>query len=371
MNTINLKTLSAATLTAMAISTTPAMAEPTLEVSGAIEVEMNSGKDQTASTKGSDIALATVEIGFDAQINENVTGHILVLHEDDDTDPPVIDEGFITISSGVDPSASPGHHRPGSPREISAEDDMYIYLTAGRMYVPFGNFESHMISDPLTLELGETQEAAIRVGFATGGLHASIYAFNGNSDQVDTDPTVADNDVVDDFGISIGYSMKTGSMELALGFDYINNMAETDGLEGALLAGPTIQEHTAGMAVHAIINMDALTVIFEHVAAMDDFNTVDLQFNGAKASPSATNIEAAYSMKMGERDYTFAIAHQSTGDIDGSALPESRNMFSVSTTVANDVAFAVELSNASDYETTDGGTGESGSMITAQLAVEF
>ena len=162
-------------------------------------------------------------------------------------------------------------------------------------------------------------------------------------------------------------------MDLNLGYDYINNMAETDSLQGSVIVPGALIEHTAGMALHAIVNMDALTVIFEHVTAADDFNTADLQFNGAKASPAATNIEIAYTLDMAGREMTIALAHQSTSDMDTASigLPESVNLLSVSTTVADDVALAVEFKNASDYEKADNGSGESGSTVTAQLAVEF
>lgn len=347
MTTPTLKHLTTCTLIAMGIITTPVIAEPKVEISGVVEVEISSGKDHANTTKGSDIALATVEIGIDAQINDKVSAHILMLHEDGEPQSNIIDEGIIAIKGKS------------------------MFLNAGRFYIPFGNFESNMVSDPLTLELGETQEAAVEVGIETGGLRASIYAFNGGADQVTT-ATPVDNDVVDDFGISIGYSMKTGSMNMDFGFDYINNMAETDGLEGALLIPSEVQEHTSGMALHAIINVGAFTFIAEHVTASDDFNTTDLQFNGAKASPSASNIEIAYTMG----DITVAVAQQSTADLDPAPgallpLPETRNMLSVSTTVSGDAALAVEFSNASDYEIADGGTGESGSTVTAQLAVEF
>lgn len=46
-------------------------------------------------------------------------------------------------------------------------------------------------------------------------------------------------------------------------------------------------------------------------------------------------------------------------------------MLSVSTTIADDVGFTVEFSNASDYKTTEGGTGESGGMLATQFVVEF
>lgn len=345
MNAPQLKYLASSMLIATGMCSTAVIAEPKLEISGALEVEINSGKDHLAA-KGSDIALATVEIGIDAEINKNVSAHILLLHEDDSTESPTIDEGTLSINMGS------------------------MFLNAGRMYIPFGNFESNMVSDPLTLELAETQEAAIEFGFESGGLRASVYAFNGGADK-----NKVDNDVVDDFGVSIGYAMKSGSMDMDFGLDFINNMAETDGIEGIVIPTPadTVEEHTAGMALHAIINMDALTVILEHVSASDDFNLLDADFNGAKASPSATNIEVAYTMDMGGREMTVAVAHQSTADVDpvNVGMPESRNMVSVSTSVAKDVGLVVEFSNASDYETADGGSGESGGMLTAQLAVEF
>ena len=332
-------------LIAMGMGATPVIAEPTLEVSGAVEIEMNSGEAYDSDEKSSDIALATVELGFDVKINDRVSAHVLMLHEDDATDPPVIDEGTITINNGP------------------------IFINAGRMYIPFGNFESHMVSDPLTLEIAETQEAAIEFGYEADGFRASVYAFNGEADKNETD-----NDVVDDFGISIGYTMKAGSVNLDLGVDYLNNMAETDSIQEAVITGPaasTIEEHTSGIALHAIINMDKLNVILEYITATDNFNIADLQFNTAEAEPSASNIEVAYTMDMNGSEVTIALAHQNSSDIDGSALPESRNMISVSTTIADDVGFAVEYTDADDYETSDGGSGKSGGVLTAQLAVEF
>lgn len=347
MTNYQFKYLTASTLIALGLHAIPAVAEPTLEFGGLIEAEFNSGEDHTAAAKGSDIVLAKIELALDAQINDNVSAHMLLLHEDDDTDPPIFEEGYINISQDA------------------------LFLKAGRMIVPFGNFSSHMITDPLTLEIGEAHESALEVGFESGGLRASVYAFNGEADQNKTD-----SDVVDDFGLSLSYVMNSDSMNIDVGIDYINNMAETDGIEGTVITGPslaasTIEEHTAAMALHAIINIDKLEIIAEYVTASDDFNTADLGFNGGKAKPSASNIELAYTMDMGGREITVAVAHQTSADIDGSVLPESRNMISASTTLAEAVAFTVEYTDASDYRLSDGGSGESGGMLSAQLAVEF
>lgn len=341
MNHHNLKHLTACTLIALGLHTIPAVAEPTLTMSGLVEAEFNAGKDHTAA-KGSDIALATIELAFDAQINERVSAHLLLLHEDDDNDPPIFEEGYITLTGDA------------------------LFLNAGRLFVPFGNFSSHMISDPLTKELGETLESALEAGFEMGGLRASVYAFNGAADK-----NGLDSDVVDDFGLSLNYTLDSDSMNLQVGIGYLNNMAETDGIEGARINPNTVEEHTPGLALHAIFNINKLNIIAEYITATDDFNTADLSFNGGKARPSASNLEIAYTLELGGREVTFALGHQTTADIDASALPETRHLFSVATTVADDVGFSVEYTDASDYRLSDGGSGESGGMLSAQLAVEF
>ncbi len=69
--------------------------------------------------------------------------------------------------------------------------------------MPFGNFESNMISDPVTLTLAETREDVVQVGFGTeGGFYDSAYFFNGDTDKSkDNVYSSADNDHIDNYGI--------------------------------------------------------------------------------------------------------------------------------------------------------------------------
>ena len=92
----------------------------------------------------SNITLSTFELGLDAELNRHVSGHALVLWEEDDTEPVDLDEGFITFTG---------------TEEIPA------YLHAGKLYVPFGVYDTVFISDPFTLELGETRKSAVFAGY--------------------------------------------------------------------------------------------------------------------------------------------------------------------------------------------------------------
>ncbi|MCK5738342.1 LbtU family siderophore porin [bacterium] len=166
-----------------------------ITISGVLEAEAgytSTDYDEPSESdeNESDAALATMEFGIDAELNEYVSGHALFLWEEDDTEPVDLDEGFITISGG---------------------DVMPLYLSAGKMYVPFGNFESTMISDPLTLELGETRESAIQVGFESEGFYGSVYVFNGDIDEDGEDSHI------DNFGANAGFTIENDDFSLDVG----------------------------------------------------------------------------------------------------------------------------------------------------------
>ncbi len=93
-----------------------------IDISGTIEVEAAGESTNFSNTvlpdeTASDITLATVELGIDTKITDNLSGHVLLLWEEDDTEPADIDEAFISIHGG---------------------ENVPFYLDAGRMYVPFG-----------------------------------------------------------------------------------------------------------------------------------------------------------------------------------------------------------------------------------------
>jgi len=71
------------------------------------------------------------------------------------------------------------------------------------MYV-FGNFETQMISDPLTYNLGDTREKAIQVGFESGGFHGSVYGFNGSTQK-------NDEDTIDHYGANLSFAQENDS----------------------------------------------------------------------------------------------------------------------------------------------------------------
>lgn len=317
-----------------------------VEFHGAVEVEVAGGEDHTGAD-GSDIALATVELGFDfSAFDDWVTGTFVALHEDDDSDPWVVDEANFTIGN---------------------TERYPVYLTAGRMYVPFGNFETNLVSDPLTLELGEAQEASVLVGFEHGGFYGSGYAFNGDMDN-------PGNDEIENVGWNLGFAGEGNSLEYDVGVSWINNIADTDGFTGALEdAGVTsVAEHVNGMGVHGIVRSGPFSFIGEYVTATEDFRTAELAWGAGGAQPSAYNLEVGYDfVAFGGRDSNVAFAVQGTDEAVALGLPEDKYLAAISTTLYENTSIALEYANAEDYSVADGGTGNDGDSVTLQVAVEF
>ena len=334
-----------------------------ITISGVIEAEYGYEKidfdDPAADDEdGSDLSLATVEVGVDVEIADNVGGHVLFLYEDGED--LLVDEGFIEIGSGG--------------------EDTIFYVKAGEMYVPFGAFESHMISDPLTLEVGETRETAVEIGFESNGFSGALYAFNGDIDEDGEDSHV------DNFGARIGYMMESDDFTLDVGVSYINNIADSDGLgdlidetaAGAEELGVAFafRDYVPGIGVHGILSFGPVTLIGEYVGALEEpeWNVSDID-PGSMAllgldpveegdEVKTFNLEAAYTCEMGGKETVFAVAYQGSEDLED-FLPEKRYIASVGIGIFDGTSLAFEYLHDT-FENDD-----EADVFTAQLAIEF
>lgn len=320
-----------------------------VELSALVEAEASKREDYD-NEDASDISLATVEIGLDARVSEWSSAHVLLLYEDSEEDAHVvIDEGFITLGN---------------------TEELPIYLAAGKMYVPFGSFESNMISDPLTLEIGETGESAVHACFEASGIYGSFYGFNGDINEAGRD------DEIDSFGTSLGFAMENDSMSLKIGTGWMNNIGNTGGIGDFLddreIANPEeVDNYVDGFSFHSVFSFGPFTLIGEYVGALDNFAPDEVAFKEQGAKPSSYNLEAAYSMEIADRATTFALGYQATDEALDLGMPESRYIGAVSMDLFPHTALAIEYFLDVDYGTGDGGSGEKANTLTLQLAMKF
>lgn len=320
-----------------------------VEMSGVVEVEANH-TDPYQGPNENDLVLATVELGINAQVNDWTSAEIILLHEEDDTDLEV-DVGTITI----------------------ADPDAPWFVTTGQFYLPFGTFDSNLISDPLTLEIGETRESALQLGYDAGRFNGSVYAFNGDNKKDN-----GDKNRIDNWGANLNYVHESDTLNFGAGLGYINDIGDSDALQDQinanLIGNNDVDDHVPAWTVSAIAESGPFTLIGEYVRATDDFEPGELPTfagSGKGAQPKAWNAEAGYGFSVMGKDSTLAAAYQGTKEAQDLGLPKQRWLVGWSIGIMDNTALSFEWAHDKDYSTSDGGTGEDADTITTQLAVEF
>ncbi len=308
----------------------------TIEVEAAYE-DMDFDDPTAEDEESSDIALATVEVGIDADITKHVGGHLLFLWEEDETEPVDLDEGYIILDG---------------------KDVVPLYLNAGKMYVPFGNFESHFISDPLTLEIGETRESAVKIGFANDMFDICLTGFNGDIDET------GDDDHIKGFVGSAIFTLPAETvpdLNMMLGASYISSIADTDGLEAETPG--EIEDYVGGLGLFLSASyLEKFFVEVEYLGALDSFEADELSFDGGKKfEPKAWNVEFAF---VPFKDLKLAIKYEGGDDL-GDFLPESQYGGAITYSLFENTSLAVEYLHG-EFENDD-----KRDLLTTQIAIEL
>jgi hypothetical protein len=312
-----------------------------LKIHGLVEIEAGYSRidfddPDAGDEKSSDVDLATVELAVDARIAPHVDAHVLFKYEADDL---FVDQGYISLTG---------------------PDRFPAYLIAGRQVIPFGWFESHFITDPTTLELGETNEGAVVIGYRPGGewVDISAGAFNGKTEEAGADDHIAD---------FVGRIVVAPLEGIRFGASYTSNLAAADSLADQVLTD--LNDTVAGWSVFTTVTLlERLTVIGEYLAALDAFEVGELYTGGdtERRRPAAWNVELGYALSD-----RWQAALRYGGATDGDAggaefLPETQYGAVVNWGLLDNTNLAMEYLHGefeNDVQKTD--------VITAQLAVEF
>ncbi len=315
-----------------------------IDLSGAVEVEAfyekyepKEGRDESRS----DLVLETVELAVDAAITDQMRGHILFDYQEGD---------------GVDIDEAIIHFRA---KEVCVPDlscHSFWYASIGKMNVPFGYYESHFISDPSTLELGETKETALVIGAHRSFFNLAAGIFNGDIDESGGD------DHIEDF-VGVGFLTLPENIvpELSVvgGVSYISNIADSDELTEYIneeFGSDTIADHVDGAGVFLSISYkERYFLEAEWVGALEAFKE-DRNFK-----PEAWNLELAFRPL---ETLEFALRYgRSEDSLD--FLPETQWGVAAIYELFDNVSLGLEY-KFDEYENDDEVT-----TLTTQFAVEF
>lgn len=315
------------------------------QIGGLIELEAFNKEDFNQS-ETSDISLATVEVALDVHLTDWSHGRLVFLYEEGDDEHLLVDEGTVTLGN----------------MELFP-----VAITVGKKYLPFGSYLTSMISDPLSLTLGEISDSAIQTDFQISSLYGSAYIFNGDINVSGKD------DKIDSYGVTFGFADVIGDLSYDISMDWINNIGDTDSIGEYLInsSNDEIDEYVEGFSAHMLMAYGSFNFFAEYVSALQSFDSSEISFRGEGARPRAWGGEIGYNTILLNKDTLFSIGYQASREAISLDMPEKRFLASARFSLLTNTSLALEYTHDEDYGSEDGGTDETADTTIMQIAVEF
>ena len=333
-----------------------------IEMSGAVRGQAFL-QDPYMGANNSDIDLTRAQVDIYGRVSSWVKGYISICY--DNSLPPavitrtansrfVLDTGFILVGNY---NISPW------------------YFSLGQMYMPFGQYSTYMITDPLTETLGLTQARALVFGYkhhSPDGVHSSVYAFHGDS-KVGVNANL--NRRINHWGADLGYRQKFQSGDVNVVVSYINNMTNAGGMQangGAGFTGFGTAGATAVLvhrvpAVDARVNLNVFNFfgIVEWLSATRRFDSLNMTFNGEGAKPSAWHTEVGYNWKWYSKPMGVVFGYDQTHDVLALNIPRQQYGVTLTGIFWRETVLKLEYRHDRNYATTATATGAGLTFIPA------
>ena len=249
-----------------------------IQFSGLIESEAGVAIIQEVeTTTESDFALATVEFGADAQLSDNVLAHLLLLYEEgENNDNIAVDEGSIALKNIY-----------GTP----------LAITFGRLYVPFGEFNSHFVSDPFTLEIAETGKTALQIGIEHQIFAGSLALFKSGVVAAGEENNHLNN-ISACIAITPTEEMLGEGISISVGASFIKNLADTDGIGDVTgFDADKLDDIPLGLGAFTSVGLSGVFLEGEFIAALGDLSGKTATGATFESKPWTLNTEIGYSLE--------------------------------------------------------------------------
>ena len=293
-----------------------------MEVGGVVEVEaVYESPGEGKSSTNADVA--TVELGAAVQVHDWAGAEVVLLYDDEED--LNVDAATLTVGP------------PDGPWSF----------TAGQYTLPFGTYETSLVSDPVTLEIGETGETALELGFEFDGFGASAFAFNGGLDR-------GGDDRISGFGAAAGYAMESEDSAFGVNVSWIDDLGESHAIE-EILGDETGDRRVAGRTASGFASFGAAT--FSGLAAASEFR------DEAGAEPASRSPPGISRSEARRRPSPQA----GGGRKMQSSLPEW--LVGLSVDLVEGVALGFEWKRDNDYDEAEGG--KNSDAFAALLSAEF
>lgn len=275
-----------------------------LTVEGVLEVEAFSqswGEDDST-----DIVLATAELSIVAEPEEGIRGTLVLLWEEDGTDSVEVDVATVTLGG---------------------TDVFPLTLEAGRLYVPFGSFESLMVSDPLTLELGESRQTAAALTWSHSIVDVTVAVFSG---ELETD------DTLENAAAAVTLSPLDG---LRFGVSAVTDIGQgglADAIDESLAEGAS-RDRIAGISAFVVAECGNFTLSAEYLGAAKRQKLVDGDDDAVR--PRAWFVDLGYAF---DDKWFVAARYEGSRDFLPKEMPELQFGAMVSCAIGEHATLSIE-----------------------------
>ena len=222
---------------------------------------------------------------------------------------------------------------------------------AGRFFLPVGAYGTALVTDPLTLELGETGPEALEVGIGDETLGAAAYALNGGHTE--------GAERVDTWGAYLRGETAWGGVRLAGEGGWLSHLGASDGLSEIDKGSEAVGAWHAGVTV----SYQAVTLQAEHVGATEPFAADAFSEAGEALEPTASRGELVVDWApLAELPLETALGYEETSEAGMLDLPERRQ----SAVLAWQGLAPLEL--ALEWRADEAPSGEKEQVLTGQVA---
>ena len=297
-------------------------------------VEVEASHEKQGDEDRSDVNVSTFEVGLDAEPMEGVRGEAALLWEEGESDSLDVDVAFV---------------------EVGGTEAMPVTVSAGRMYLPFGAFNSFMVSDPLTLELGETRETAAALFGEWMGFTAWIGTFAGERD---------DAEDIQNAAAALNWSPMEG---LSLGVSALSDLGEGGGCVDDLndvIASEGSAEKAVGLSAFLLLEHGDWALSAEVLGAADDLEWTDSEGKTTSVRPLAWHMDVAYAFNDA---WSAAARYEGSKEFKADEMPEHQGGAAVFYQMNNFAILGAEYL----YGTFDDKETDNRHLVTLQLALEF
>jgi len=319
-----------------------------LELSATLEV--TAGWTKQGDDKDFDVNFDTAEIDLGGKVSDRLSVAVALLYEEGE------DLCFDVAEF-----------------EYEFERAEGVVLHGGLLYLPFGTFETALISDPLTLELGEISAASAGLKWGNDVFEAGAYVFGGElkgdledyTDDPDDAGYAAFAKLAPAEGLSFSAAFLSDIGEAGLRdaiadlYDDLSKEAEKEGLDV-----PWSYDGAPAVNLAVVAELDALTASAEWVAALDD-----LEICGEEAGkPQAWAVDLAWAVAD---DWTLACRYEGSKDFLPEEMPETQLAAGAEWAFDEHASVALEYAWGRFEKDEEGERPDDRHMVTGKLAVTF